>query len=82
MADLTRRSSPRSLGLVVFGGLLSVGCSGDTGSERFTFEASAAGVVGAPVPFTFANAAGWNVTLTQAEVTVGPIYLNVVPPLA
>ena len=58
-----------------------VGCAGDTGSERFAFEAFAAGTASASAPLTFTNALGWSITLTRADVTLGPLYLNVVPPL-
>jgi hypothetical protein len=59
-----------------------LGCSTDTGSRRFEFEARAAGAAtatGAPLQFT--NQAGWAITLTRADVTLGPLYLNVQPPL-
>ena len=53
---------------------------GTTGSERFSFPASAGGAEGAGrAPFT--NALGWTITLTRAEVSIGPIYLNVIAPL-
>ena len=57
-------------------------CSADTGSERFSFQAFAGGassVTGAPLVFT--NQTGWTITLTRADVTLGPVYLNVQPPL-
>lgn len=57
------------------------GC-GSTGSERFSFEARAGGVArDASQPFTFANETGWTITLTKANVTIGPVYLNVLAPL-
>jgi hypothetical protein len=58
------------------------GCGADTGSQRFAFEARAGGAetaTGAPLQFT--NQAGWAITLTRADVTLGPLYLNVQPPL-
>lgn len=59
-----------------------IGCSGSTGSSRFTFEASAGGVATLEGgPLTFINQTGWSVTLSTADVTLGPLYLNVVPPL-
>jgi hypothetical protein len=63
--------------------LASAGCAGGTGSKRFTFEARAGGVdrEASGGPFTFTNQTGWTITLTKADVTIGPIYLNVVPPL-
>jgi hypothetical protein len=77
----TRRISKVAL---AFAGLLVVqlGCASNTGSKRFAFEASAAGVVLTEAgPFTFTNQTGWNITLTEADVTLGPVYLNVIPPL-
>ena len=58
------------------------GCASDTGSRRFSFEAAAGGALsadGGAAPFT--NQTGWTVTLSQAIVTLGPIYLNASPPL-
>ncbi len=69
---------------VALGALLvaSAGCASDTGSQRFAFEAVAGGVgLAEPGPFTFTNQTGWTITLTQADVTLGPLYLNVIPPL-
>lgn len=70
--------------LIGAGGLASLpaGCITDTGSKRFTFQASAGGIehVGSGV-HSFTNQAGWTVTLTRADMTIGPIYLNVAPPL-
>ena len=68
-------------GLGVFA-LAGSGCAGGTGSKRFNFEARAGGAVKATSgPFTFNNQTGWTITLTKADVTIGPLYLNVVPPL-
>jgi hypothetical protein len=62
------------------GGLL--GCSSTTGSGRFAFEVSAAGVASLEAgPLTFTTQTGWSVTLSRADVTLGPVYLNVIPPL-
>ncbi|CAN5199402.1 hypothetical protein BH09MYX1_BH09MYX1_64140 [soil metagenome] len=64
--------------------LPSVGC-GATGSKRFAFEARAAGALrtdGATVgPLSFVNENGWTITLQKANVTLGPVYLNVIAPL-
>lgn len=57
---------------------VTVDC-GTTGSKRFQFAAYAGGVAPAAAPFT--NDSGWTVSLTKAQVTFGPVYLNVVPPL-
>jgi hypothetical protein len=58
------------------------GCTASTGGERFPFEASAGGVdPPGGEPFTFVTQTGWQVTLSQADVTLGPVYLNVIPPL-
>lgn len=55
---------------------------GSTGSTRFRFDARVAGVErDAAEPFTFTNETGWTVTLTKANVTIGPVYLNVIAPL-
>lgn len=69
--------------LVATGVLLAqAGCSTGTGSKRFEFEARAAGAItNDGAPFTFKNERGWTITLDKADVTLGPVYLNVVPPL-
>lgn len=75
------RAAPAGALIAAFAGALS-GCSADTGSERFVFEARAGGAAtatGAPLQFT--NQTGWAITLTRADVTLGPLYLNVQPPL-
>lgn len=65
---------------LVVGGL--IGCSSSTGSGRFAFEAAAGGVASLQGgSLTFTNQTGWSITLSQADVTLGPVYLNVVPPL-
>lgn len=74
-----------SLGaLAVLASLPSVGC-GATGGKRFSFEARAAGAPrsdGATSgPLTFDNETGWSITLRRANVTLGPVYLNVIAPL-
>lgn len=84
----------RLLGAAIFGacvaplaaGLVSAGCSGTTGSARFAFQASAGGAPrgdGATAgPLAFVNEKGWLVTLDKATVTLGPLYVNTVPPLS
>jgi hypothetical protein len=57
-------------------------CGADTGSERFGFDAVAGGAASATgAPLVFTNQTGWTITLTRADVTLGPVYLNVQPPL-
>ena len=56
---------------------LALGCSPSTGSERFSFHAVAGGNPEfSGTPLTFQNESGWNITLSEARVTLGPIYLN------
>ena len=75
-----RRACVVSGRLVLGLGLLA--CGADTGSRRLSFEAWAGGAASAEgAPLTFTNEVGWAVTLSRAEVTLGPIYLNVQPPL-
>lgn len=68
---------------LVFGGLaLAGGCAGGTGSRRFSFEARVAGVGPATADsHTFSNEKGWVISLSRADVTLGPVYLNVLVPL-
>lgn len=62
--------------------LAQTGCTTGTGSKRFSFEAQVGGAVtNDGAPFTFDNETGWTITLDRADVTLGPIYLNVVVPL-
>lgn len=57
-------------------------CSADTGSQRLAFEAVAGGAASATgAPLVFTNQTGWAITLTRADVTLGPVYVNVQPPL-
>lgn len=57
-------------------------CVGTTGGEKFDFEAQIGGIErDKEVPYTFTNEYGWAVTLTQADVTAGPLYLNTIAPL-
>lgn len=76
-----RKSAPLMVGLVVVASAIAVdaGCVGDTGGRRFAFEAAIGGAADEPARFT--NERGWTVSLAKANVTVGPIYLNVVAPL-
>jgi hypothetical protein len=58
------------------------GCAGGTGSQRFSFEARIGGTGPATAEaHTFTNPKGWVISLSRANVTLGPVYLNVIPPL-
>jgi hypothetical protein len=60
----------------------SGGCTGGTGSQRFSFTAQVRGTApSATGDYRFVNEKGWRITLTRATVTLGPVYLNVVPAL-
>jgi hypothetical protein len=86
---MSRSLARLALGTLVFGVAAVItpplaGC-GATGNQRFPFTAQAAG---APRddgqtagPLTFTNETGWTITLTKADVTLGPVYLNVIAPL-
>jgi hypothetical protein len=67
---------------VVMSAVTFSGCSGGTGSQRFSFKAQVRGTApSTPGEYRFVNEKGWSITLTRATVTLGPVYLNVVPPL-
>ncbi len=51
-----------------------LGCVGTTGGELFEIESYAAGVDEAALPFV--NSRGYRVTLSEARVFVGGVYLN------
>ncbi|MFL5308784.1 MAG: hypothetical protein ACJ8F1_26465 [Polyangia bacterium] len=74
-----RVSSIATLMLAVLGG----GCVGNTGGETFTFPVAAAGpadaAAGQPLVFT---SSGFTVTLTQASLHVGAVYLNQSAPVS
>ncbi len=60
-----------------------IACGGSTGSNLVTFAAAASGPVDADGgPMTFLAGSGALVTLTQATLTVGAIYLNQAVPLS
>ena len=59
--------------------LVVASCSERTGGERFEFLASAGGQ--AQAAQSFVNQRGWSITLSRAELSVGPVYLNAVAPL-
>src|SRR5262249_43215164 len=83
--DMMRtRAAIAGLVAAAFASVLStgeIGC-GSTGSQRFDFVAHAGGIErDATQPFTFTNPTGGEGTLSRANVTMGPIYLNVIAPL-
>ncbi len=57
---------------------MSFGCAGTTGTRKIAFEAYAQGTESGRSPFT--NERGFEVLLSKATVTFGPVYLNVVSP--
>jgi hypothetical protein len=62
-------------------GALSAGC-GDTGQQRVSFAARAAGYAHPEAAVRFTTSTGWTVTLSEARVALGPLYLNTLEPLA
>jgi hypothetical protein len=66
----------RGLALAVFVGL--VACVGTTGGQLVSFPAAASGPADAVAgqPLSFVSDMGWNVTLTEAKLHVGAMYLN------
>lgn len=57
--------------------LLATACIGTTGSDIVAFRAFAAGPADVSGhQLTFVNAEGWSVTLTQARLHIGAVYLN------
>ena len=75
------RRAPAGLGGVALAATL-LACGADTGSRRFSFDARAGGAASATgAPLVFTNQVGWTITLSRADVTLGPVYLNVQPPL-
>jgi len=68
--------------IVVMTGLGLVGCVGNTGGRTFTFPVAAAGpadATGGPLAF---SSDGFDVTLTQATLHVGAVYLNQAAPVS
>lgn len=62
--------------------LMCSACTSGTGSRRFAFEARIHGTAPATSgTYQFVNEKGWNIALHRATVTLGPVYLNVIPPL-
>lgn len=61
--------------------LLLGGCDDTTGLSRLTFPMLAAGVErDAQAPLTLTTDTGWQVTLSEARVALGPFYLNTEAP--
>jgi len=68
--------------LLAFAFAVTASCAGGTGSERFHFEARVRGTTSkAGEAYRFENESGWLIRLDRAQVTLGPVYLNVIPPL-
>lgn len=69
--------------LALGGAALSVGaCSGTTGGDVFEFQAFAAGPPGATAgqAYVFSNDLGYTVTLEEARILLGAVYLNMSVP--
>ena len=57
----------------------AIGCGGTTGGHLLQVPFEAGGIArDASQPFTFVTEQGWTVTLTQADVVLGPLYFNVI----
>ncbi len=56
-------------------------CGDTTGSQRVTFAVEAAGPERDAQPLAFDNDQGWSITLSEARVALGPVYLNTIAPL-
>lgn len=57
----------------------AVGCGGTTGGHLLQVPFEAGGIArDASQPFTFVTEQGWTVTLTRADVMLGPLYFNVI----
>jgi hypothetical protein len=61
---------------------LSAACNGSTGGDIFEFQAFAAGAPNATPgqPYVFVNDLGFTVTLEEARILVGAVYLNMSVP--
>ena len=59
-----------------------IGCGGSTGNAFVTFNATASGPSDASGSLSFTNAQGAQVTLSQAKLHVGAIYLNQSRPIS
>lgn len=60
----------------------AAGCGDTTGSERVRFAVEVGGIErDAAQPLTFTSDQGWEITLSEARVAVGPLYLNTLAPL-
>ena len=64
--------------------LLCAGCIGTTGGDVVDFPVAAAGpaLAVAGTPYAFVTDRGWNVTLTQATLHVGALYLSENAPIS
>ena len=78
-----RAAAAASMLAAISAASLPAGCAGTTGGKRFTFDAKIGGTAGGSAnTFEFVNERGWTITLTKADVVLGPVYLNVVTPLS
>ena len=67
-----------SLALVALG---AVECGGTTGGNLIQMPLQVGGIArDASQPFTFVTGQGWTVTLTAAQVVLGPLYFNIDDP--
>ncbi|MFO0559207.1 MAG: hypothetical protein U0269_14420 [Polyangiales bacterium] len=78
---LTAAATLAVLGVSTFAAGIE-GCGGTTGLRRVSFVTRVGATESAtPGGWTFANRAGWSVTLTEARAAIGPIYFNTLAPL-
>ncbi len=54
----------------------ALSCVSTTGSDLVAFQAAAAGPADAQSPLVFTSGAGYAITLTQARLHIGAVYLN------
>lgn len=75
------KNATRILGLSLLVALTPA-CGDTTGSQRVAFAVEAAGPErDAAQPLAFDNDQGWSITLSEARVALGPVYLNTIAPL-
>jgi len=70
-----------SAGALTVLALLGTECGGTTGGHLIQVPFEAGGIArDTTSPFTFPTGQQWSVTLTQAEVVLGPLYFNIAAP--